>query len=147
MKKYIYYFIIFVGISSVISETMYDFPKMKFLYATFYPEKYFKQEELMNWDIYYSDGNEGTDIFYYEGTLKTDKSTAGFQYRAKYIDALLLENGNIPVWFVHIGKAKITLVRTSNSYPKPYKSITSFTYIFFFLYSFVAIYRLIKLKS
>jgi hypothetical protein len=34
-----YFLIIFVGLSSVVSEIIYDFSKMKFMYTTFYPEK------------------------------------------------------------------------------------------------------------
>jgi len=150
MKIYIYYFIILTGITAIISEVIYDFKEVKFLYATFFPEKYFKKDELTNWKLYNISGSEGTDFSMYRGQLKSNINiTVQQSARESLITSLILENGNIPIWFMQIGKAKYSLWRKSKEYPSliSKEAIKPITYIFFFLYSFIAIYRLIKLKN
>ncbi|MFD0993576.1 hypothetical protein [Tenacibaculum geojense] len=144
MKKYLYYLVLFLGFSALVSEVVNSFEETKLSYATFNSYKYFVAEEFKDTLCYAASGtNVSHDLKFYQGYLIKNKVEASLTGYKKFIDKIRLKNGNIPVWFCNINGVSELVFRTKSSPPnKP------FFKIYFYVFCWIgSIYSLISLKK
>ena len=147
MKKIIYYLIIFLGFSALLSELVNNFEEMKLSYATFNSEKYYELEELKDTLSVISGGSStALNLYVYYGKLANNKVEGRITGLGKEINKIRLKNGNIPVWFCNLkGVSKLKL-RIGNTPPsKPFFKV--YFYIFCWISSIYSIICLVKLKN
>lgn len=134
MKKYLYYLIIFLGISALLSELINHFEEIKLSYATLDSEKYFEVDEFQDTISHSTRGSNGTigiSRVYY-GKLVNQKKTSRITSYPKKLDKIRLKNGNIPVWFCNIKGASKLILRTKNNPPnKPFFKIYFYIFCWF----------------
>lgn len=147
MKEYLYYLILFLGFSALLSEIVNSFEETKLSYATFYNEQYFEAEELKDTVSYPSGGTStGYNLNVYKGYLVKNKAGGTVSGFEKTIHEMRLKNGNIPVWFGNIRGVSKLVFRTKSTPPnKPFFKI--YFYIFCWVGSIYSIICLIKLNN
>jgi hypothetical protein len=144
MKTYIYYIILFIGTSCLISEIVNDFTEMKLFYAVLEPNKYFKADELKD-SLSVPIDNPANNFNIYYGNLVKNKRKGHIRGYEEFIIEISQETGNIPVWFCNIKGVNKLKFRTTKSPPNtPFAN--AFIYVIFWLASIYSINQLIKNK-
>lgn len=141
--------IIIFSIIFLTREVSYDFSRTKWLYASFYPDKYFEKDVIL-----YERQTSGhrEEMYYFYGTLKKHKIKARVFYNESDMKKLWKPNLEIPVWYCNLNRNVI--IRTDKIAPKPfsYQLLNSQMTVLIWLLSipasiYIITYRIQKQKT
>lgn len=146
-KKVLFYILIFIGLSCLFAELNENFKKAKFFYGTFNQHDFFTKDEFRDTLNLPSGGTSIGAHFniYYGYTLESNYHGGTIVGYMNTINKNRTKKGDIKVWYFKIKGVEGLVLRDSESPPKPYQS-KFITYIFFWILSIYAIYKLLKNK-